>query len=162
MLTKGVGKAREGVCFDGLVQHFELVAGLGERAAQSSEGLGGLAHGLHGLFFDVVDHLDAEDERCATSDGCCDVDGFHHLFFIGAVFEAFFRVGVDTIGALDDVGNCQGNEGLFAHGESTFLKYFAIVVEKFPSECLLVARDFAKSLEILGVEVAIVRHSHRF
>lgn len=105
MLAKGVGEGWEGVCFDGLVQHLELVSCLGKRAAETSEGLSGLPHGLHGLFFDVVDHLDAEDERSTAADGCGHVDGFHHLFFISAVFEAFFRIGVDTIGALYDVGN---------------------------------------------------------
>ena len=57
--------------------------------------------------------LDAVYQGGPAPDGRGHVNGLGHLLQVGAGFQGPPGIGVDAVRALDRVGHCQGDEGLF-------------------------------------------------
>jgi hypothetical protein len=85
----------------------------------------------HGYFVSNIAHLNAMNQGSAASNGCNDMNRFCHFGQVRPLFKAGPGIGIDTIRALDGMGDCQRNEGFFAFGQFAFSKYGIIILEEF-------------------------------
>ena len=117
---------------------------------------------LHCEVFCVLHHLGREYQAGAGADGSGDVDGLHHLLFVGAFFEAAAGVGVYAVRALHRMGDGEGDEGFFAFRQRAFLEHFAIPGEEFIRHGFLPVGDISEFFEVFRVEVLFFRHADLF
>ncbi len=122
----------------GITQMLKL-AGKGQHGSSGLQGdLGG---GVHGL--------DAVNQGGPAPDGRGDVNGLGHLLQVGAGFQGPPGIGVDTVRALDRVGHCQGDEGLFPDAQSPGAHDPLVIVHEAIVEIGAVLADLIKPLQVI-------------
>ena len=97
--------------------------------------------------------LDAVNQGGAAPDGCGHVNGLGHLLHVGAGFQRPPGVGVDAVGALDRVGHCQGNEGLFPGRQGPGAHDPLVVVHEDIVEIGAVLADLIKPFQVIFLVV---------
>jgi hypothetical protein len=120
------------------------------------------AHALHGEVFCVVHHLSREYQAGASADRSGYMNRFHHLLFVGALFEAAAGVGVYAVGALHRMGDGEGDEGFFAFRQCALLEHFAVPGEEFIGHGFLPIGDISEFFKVFGIEVLFFRHAAIF
>ncbi len=85
---------------------------------------------------------------------------FRHLIDVGSFFQRILAVRIYAVRALDGVGHCKRNQGLFACSEGTFGENGSVVIKEFLCELRRSAGDFAEAAEVGIVEIVnAMRHA---
>ena len=105
--------------------------------------------GLQGDLGGGVRGLDAVDQGGPAPDGRGDVNGLGHLLQVGTGLQGPPGIGVDTVRALDRVGHCQGDEGLFPDAQSPGAHNPLVIVHEVVVEIGAVLADFVKPLQVI-------------
>jgi hypothetical protein len=65
------------------------------------------------------------------------MNGFRHFFDVRPFFKGGLRVGIDAVGALDRIGDCESDEDLLSFCQSSFSEDGAAVGHEFLLEFLV-------------------------
>src|SRR5581483_11527137 len=94
----------------------------------------------------------------AAANGGCDVDGFGHLFRIGAFLQAGLRVRVNAVRALNGMRDRQRNQAFFAFRKRSFREDRGVPFGKLAPQLRRVFADIGEMRKVFRVVISC----HRF